>query len=914
MPLGPARQQTVLAVLLTELGTPVSFGRLIDRVWGNAPPQRARQTLHTYLSRLRSVLAGTDGQPLVRRGQSYAIEVDPAAVDLHRFRILSAQARGEADDDRAASLWAEALGLWQGAPFADLDSDWLAARATALEAERLAAALEHNDIQLRRGEHARLLPALMAAADAYPLDERLAGQLMLGLYRCERQADALAHYLQLRTRLTDELGHDPGQALQELHQRILRQDPSLAVTGPGEARGHPDNPPTGAMGDAKSQMPADMPGFTGREDALRQLDTALRSAGDPPSTVVIATIGGGGGIGKTTLAVHWAHRARDRFPDGQLYLNLRGFDPGGRAMPVDEALRALLELLQVPPSRMPSTLEGQAGMYRGLLSGSRMLVVLDNARDADHVRPLLPGSPGSTVVVTSRDQMAGLVAAEGARPIRLDALEDGQARQLLANRLGLERIQAEPEAVSQIIAACGGLPLALAIVAARAATRPGFPMAAFAAELADVRGRLDALAGADRATDLRAVFSWSYQALRQPAARLFRLLSLHYGQQIGIDAAASLAGTPQAQVRWLLTELAGAHLLTERAPGRYAFHDLVRAYAAELAESTDEASERDSALARLFDHYLHTGHRAATLITAKRPPKEPPHQRPGVVVSKLSAPVDANTWFGREWETLLATVQQAAAGGHHVHCWQIAWTIADYLERRGRWLDGLACNHTALDAARRLGDPAMQAVSLLNLALHHTHLRQYPQAHTHLREALHLRTAAGDQDGLSKVHMGLALVYDRQGCHADALRHSELALPAAQAVGNQARQVACLNGIAWQHAQLGNYDQCIAYGRQALAVPIEPGNRFRASTWDTLGYAYHRLAQYQQAVASYQRAVASLRELEIRFEEARSLARLADSHDALGEDAAARDARRQALGIFDDLGHPDATELRKKLE
>ncbi|WP_162907133.1 AfsR/SARP family transcriptional regulator [Allorhizocola rhizosphaerae] len=907
VPLGPARQRTVAAVLLTELGTAVAFDQLIDRVWGQAPPQRARETLHTYLSRLRSVLGDTQGQALIRRARSYTLEADPAAVDLHRFRTLAEQARSETHDHTAARLWSEALGLWQGAPFADLDNDWLRAIATSLEAERLAALVERNDLLLRGGEHARLLPELTAVAAAHPLDERLAGQLMLALYLSGRQADGLAHYRQVHDLLVGELGSDPGPALRDLHHQILRQDPVL-VANATDSLGSGSNP------DAPSQLPADIAGFTGREAALSQLDAVLGCPGDPPSTMVISTIGGCGGIGKTALAVHWAHRVRDRFPDGQLYLNLRGFDPGGQAMSPSEALRALLELLGVAPRQIPASVEAQAGIYRGRLAGAKMLVLLDNARDAEQIRPLLPGSAGSMALITSRNDLASLVAAEGARPIWLDALDAEQARLLLAARLGPDRLAAEPEAVDEIVAACAGLPLALAIVAARAATRPALPMSAFAAELADAGRRLDAFSGPDAATDVRAVMSWSYHALPATAARLFRLLGLHPGPDISVTAAASLADLPSSHTRELLNALAAAHMVTENSPGRYTLHDLIRAYAAELARTIDPEPDRRAATSRMLDHYVHTSHTAAKLINPRPTPVEPGPALPGAVVTELSSHVDADAWFRTERQTLLACVEQAAGTGHNRHSWHLAWAMGDYLERRGRWADVLAGQHTALTAARRLGELTMQAVAHQGLGLNYSRLGRHHEAGTHLRESIRLNASLGRHRGLMGAHLAMAVDCDRQGLHHEALDHNRLALGAAQAAGELSGQVGCLNGIGWQLAQLGRYDDSIAYCERALAVPIAHDHRFHADTWDTLGFAHQRLTRHEQAIACFERAVALFGKLGVRLYEAESLTRLADSHEALGDEPAARAARTRALGILDEIGHPDAERLRKQLE
>ncbi|HEX6686618.1 MAG TPA: BTAD domain-containing putative transcriptional regulator [Candidatus Limnocylindrales bacterium] len=882
----------MLAVLAASPGEPVSLTELVGRIWDGDPPDTALNVLYSQAARMRALLREHPAKIRRARG-GYVLDVDPGEVDLHRARRIAAVA-AESDPADSLARLREATALVPGEALSGVNGSWAEGFRETLHRERTGWLAARFAGELDGGHHELVLDELAVAVQTAPFAESLTASLMLALHRCGRPAEALVVFEDLRRRLRDELGADPSAELRDLHRRILDHDPALTL-------------PAAA---APSLLPAAISSFAGRERELSELDGLLQQA-DAPSLVAIV---GPAGVGKTTLAATWAHRVRDRFPGGQLYLNLRGFDQDDRALSGDEALQALLELLQVPPSRMPSTVDGRAGLYRSLLSGSGILVVLDNARDYDHVRPLLPGTPLGTVVVTSRDQLAGLAMAESVLPMRLDALADDEARQLLANRLGQQRVQAEPAAVSQIIAACGGLPLALAIVAARAASCPQFPMAAFAGELSDFRSRLDALSGPDRTTDLRAVLSWSYQALRPAAARLFRLLGLHAGPQIGIDAAASLAGLPPTAVRRLMAELTGAHVLTEYAPGRYTFHDLVRAYAGELTESTDTPAERASATAALLDHYLHTGYRAALLLSPGRRSLDLSRSRPYQgSVSELRTAADANNWFERERETLIAIIDRATADGHHERCWQIAWTVVDYLERRGRWREALACNQTALDAAHRDGDLTAQATFFNNLGLNHTRLGQYSQAHACRQEALRLATASGDHTALRHTHMGLALLYNQQGRHAESLHHNEIALAVTLAAGDDTEQVGCLNGIAAQHAALGDYDRCIAYSHKALAIPVQPGNRFRASAWDTLGYAQHRLARHPQAVTSYKQAIASFREMGIRHLEARSLARLANSLDALAQHEAAQDARQQALAIFDELDHPDAIELRKKL-
>jgi DNA-binding SARP family transcriptional activator len=910
VPLGSARQRTVLAVLLVEPGVAVSFDQLVDRVWGPAAPQRARQTLHSYLSRLRGVLGPAGGPPLVRRGHGCALEVAETAVDVHRFRGLAAQARAAGDDERAAELWCEALGWWRGAPFADLDSDWLQLVGVGWQAERLAAVLDRNEVLLRRGEHARLVPELSTAAAEHPLDERLAGQLMLALYRCGRQADALACYRRVHDRLVAELGSDPGPALRQLHQRILRQEepaPPAPVVVAGAAAEAVEAHP------APAQLPADVAGFTGRVGPLRQLDALLAAGAElaadqgAASTVVVSAIGGCAGVGKTALAVHWAHRVADRFPDGQLYLNLRGFDPAGQALDPARALRVLLELLQVPPQQIPTSLPALVGLYRSRLAGVRMLVVLDNARDAEQVRPLLPGSPGSMALVTSRDQLAGLVATEAAHPVRLDVLDDAEARLLLTRRLGPERVAAEPAAVEVIVRACAGLPLALAIVAARAATHPDFPLSAFAAELADAR--LDALSGPDTATDVRAVFACSYQALSPPAARLFRLLALHPGPDIGLPAAASLAGAPAPQARRLVAELTTAHLLAEPTPGRYTFHDLLRAYATELAEV-----ERPEATERLLDHYVHTAARAAHLINSYLRPVTIAPPRAGVVPTELSTPEQATGWLATERPALLGLLDRAAGAGHDRHTWQLAWALRDFLDRRGHWHDLLAIQQAALTATQRLADQEMQALAHRNLSVTYRHLGRFSAVETHLRQALVLYEAIDDLRGQAMLHVGSSIECDRQGRYQAGLSHTQRAAELYRGLGDPVGEAVSLSNSGWFHTKLGNHRQALVTCRQAAATLKEHGHHTgEAHAWDCLGVAHHRLGERAQAVECYQRAVALFHRVDHRYPEADSLTRLGEVHHDAGDPAAARDAWQRALEILDEIGHPDADDLRKRL-
>jgi tetratricopeptide (TPR) repeat protein len=662
-------------------------------------------------------------------------------------------------------------------------------------------------------------------------------------------------------------------------------------------------------------LPPAVRGFAGRRRELAALDAFLPGdAPSEPATVAVSAVSGTAGIGKTALAVFWAHRVAGRVPDGQLYVNLRGFDPTGSALEPAEAVRGFLDAFGVPANRIPASLEGRTGLYRSILTGRRVLVVLDNARDPEQVRQLLPGSPGCLAIVTSRNQLTPLVVTEGAHPLTLDLLPTVDAGDLLANRLGTGRVAAEPDAVAEIIARCARLPLALAVAAAHAATHPDHPLASLAAELREATGGLDAFDGGDAATDVRAVLSWSYRALSAEAARLFRLLGLKPGPDISTAAAASLAGLPLPRARRLLTELTRAHLLTEHAPGRYAFHDLLRAYATELAAIHDTDQARHDALHRILDHYLHTADTAATLRYPfrDRTDLEPP--RPGVTAEDLTDRAGALAWFGTELATLLAAVDLAGRFGFDTHICRLSHNLVAILDGRGHWNDVLTCQHAALAAAGRLADRSAQAEAHRHLAGAYLRLGRADDAHTHLRLALDLQEALGNEVGQANCHYYLAMLWEDDGRHAEALRHAERALELYRAVGHLVAQAQTLNAVGWCHTQLGDHRRALVHCRQALALQREIGDQAgEADTLDSIGYAYHHLGRQADAHTCYQQALVLHQQLGDRYRQAETLTHLADSHRVAGQILAARERWRHALAILDELGHPDADQVRAKL-
>jgi DNA-binding SARP family transcriptional activator len=600
-----AKQRMLLAALLLRAGELVTLDQLAEAIWGDALPDDPRKVVQTYISRLRHLLG--DAGPIHSQPEGYVLTVARDEVDLGRFEMLLEQARETADSGdrhREAALLREALGLWRGEPLADMSSAALHREVVARLAEQRLEALHRRiDAELALGRHAELVAELRALTERHPLREQVWAQLMTALYRCGRQADALAAYQRVRRLLAEELGMDPGPELRALHQAILTGDPALMVPVTSARRG---------AWVGQFQLPVDVADFVGRVGLIDQVTSLL----DDDRRVLIVALSGPAGVGKTALAVHVAHRLVGRFPDGQLYVDLHGAAAGPRPLQPLEVLGRFLRALGMEPAAVPASLEEASGAFRSWVAGRRVLVVLDNAADAAQVVPLLPASAGCGVLVTSRRVLAGLA---GAAHRHLDGLADAEVLELLGCLAGQERMAAEPEAAAEVARCCGSLPLALRIAGARLAARPAWPVRALAERLADQERRLDELEMGE--VGVRASFQVSHQQLHcsddpvdREAAGAFGLLGMLHGPEVGAPVAAWLLDASEPAAERVLERLVDAQLLQTPAPGRYRLHDLLRLYARELAHQHHPGPARAAALTRALGFYMASAWRTLALL------------------------------------------------------------------------------------------------------------------------------------------------------------------------------------------------------------------------------------------------------------------------------------------------------------
>lgn len=910
-PIPPGKQRVVVAALLLSQGHALTPDELAELLWPSGPPPSGRVTVQNYVKRFRRALGDSDHALVTTRADGYLLRAPAQSLDASRFEIMAAQGREAlrgGQHAQAATGLQEALSLWRGRPLADVPCDYLVMQhAPRLEEVRLQALEDRIEADLRCGRPTGLITELRGLVTAEPLRERLHWLLLLALYAEGRQADALAAFRHARRVLIEEIGVEPGAELQRLHERILAGDPALAeavTMYPAAATGPPVIP---------RQLPAALTYLAGREPELRRLDAMAAGASGPAAMTVIAVVGGAPGVGKTALVTHWARQVAGQFPDGQLYLNLCGFAPDAAPLSPAEVLGLFIEALR-PAAAVPSGLGARVSHYRSLTAGKRLLIVLDNARDAPQVRSLLPGSPGSMVVITSRDWLGGLAVTEGAELIGLDVLGRAEAEALIASRVGAARAAAEPGAVTEIAELCGRLPLALAVVAAKAAARPGLPLATLAAELRDPGGRLDALDAGDPAASARTVLSWSYTRLMAPEASMFRLAGMHPGPDAGVTALASLAGVPARQALVMLEELERVSVAAQTAAGRFAMHDLLRAYAREQAQAQEPARLRHAATARLLDYYLHAAHAMSLRLYPPRPAITLAPPAPGVLTEGLGSYEEAWAWAEAEYPALLGVVTLAARDGFPAHAWQNAWAWETFLSRRGRWDELGDIQRLGLDAARRSGDPLGQAHTTCGLGWTFVLQGDYERGREHLAAAARLFGQLGDASGEARACIRAGNALWRQHRHAEARQSAERALVLFRACGDRVGEAGALNNIGMHHIHLGAYADGLEHCQQGLAIFRELGyRRGEANALDSLGEAYRQLRRTADAIACFQQSLSAFRELGDRYGQAEILTHLAAARQTDGDASAARACLRQALAIFAELHHPDAARVSAQL-
>ena len=928
--LGGPRRRAVLGMLAKRVGQAVSRSELIDGLWGEEPPDSAVNSVHVYVAGLRRALEPhrahrAPGQVLSASGPGYLLRLEPGQVDAAALDHHLAQARGSlAADDRAGAARAldAAQGLWHGAPLAGIPGPWADIERVRLDELRLTSIEERVEVMLALGGHHQAVAQLAALIREHPLREKFRGQFMMALYRCGRQADALAEFAAARHVLAGELGIEPGPGLRRLHQQILAADTGLDWrTAHGTAAG-PDSPALPGPLQAAPvprELPADVDAFTGRAGELAQLDRLLtawsqaarqRPQGAGPAAVVICAVAGSAGVGKTALAAHWAHRVRDAFPDGQLCVNLRGYDPGEPVAAAD-ALAGFLRALGVAGRDIPADLDERAARYRSMLDGRRMLVLLDNAASAEQVSPLLPGSPSCFVVVTSRDSLAGLVARHGARRLDLDLLRPADAVALLRALIGA-RVDADPSAAATLAAQCARLPLALRVAAEFAAARPGLTLAELVEELAGERRRLDLLdAGGDPRTAVRGVFSWSYRHLPAAAARMFRQIGLHPGPDLDAYAAAALAAATLDRARDLLGVLARAHLIHPARPGRYGMHDLLRAYAADLAATQDAAENAagtaggngQAALTRLFDYYLAAAAAAMDVLVPVERDRRPRIRPPATPVPPVADHAAALAWLDAERATLVAVSGHTAGRGWPSHAAHLSSIVRRYLETGGHYTDAVTIHSRARRVAADAGDLAAEAQALNNLGLISTRMGQYLQAGQHLRQSMALFSTAGDRSGAACALTNLAFAQWRQGRYAEAALHCQQALALFREIGERASEAHGLNSLGLIEWQQGRYPQAAGHFHQALTLFRAFGDRSNeAHALGNLGMVSGRLGSCSRAAGQLKQALALLREVGDRSGAASVLTDLGSVACRQGHYQEAARHHQQALALFREIG------------
>lgn len=889
-----AGRRAVLGLLGLAADRPVSRAELVDAMWPGGPPHSAVNIIQTHVRHLRKLLEPdrpprAPGSLLSSVGDGYVLRTQDCDLDVLTFRARvneAAAARQGGDHANALALLDAALSLWRAhAPLADVPALAAHPPALALVEERFAALAAKGEMLLTAGAVDEAVGLFEQIAHARPLDEAALARLIRGYDAAGRRATAVSTYHEVRRTLARELGIDPGPELIAAYDALLANDPGGR---PGRAQRRK----------VPATLPGDVPDFVGRQHELDDLDRILLRADG--TAVPIAMVSGTAGVGKTALALHWAHRARAHFPDGHLYVDLQGYAPQ-QPLSGTDAVARLLFALGLPAHEIPLRTADRVTRYRTELSGRRVLIVLDNASSVEQVRPLLPGAESCAVLVTGRDPLGELVARHGARRVDLGLLPMPDSLDLLRRLIG-DRVDREPAVGEALVAQCVGLPLALRVAAELAAMERTTPLPYLVSELADRRRRLGMFDSIGYSVS--AVFSWSYQHLPAAAARVFRLLGLQFGPTISLNASAALAGRTPDDTRAALTLLARAQLVHQTGPDRYGMHDLLRAYATVLAHEDVMPAGQASARRRLVDHYLQTAHAAGEML-GYRDPIEVPPPGPGVPPAAFADRDSALAWFSAEHQTLMAAVDSA----DDTHTGYLARTMSTYLEQRGHWRDWAATQHAALDAAQRLDDRPGVAAAHSELGRANARMGRYAEADRLLHRAVALFEDLGDPLGQAHCHNNLILVHERRRDFHRALGQATRALRMYRAAGNPVGEARALNNIGWCNTQLGRYADAVRFCERALARQQEIGDRSgESSTLDTLGLVHHNVGRHQQAITCYERARDIYRESGDRFNEASLLTNLGDTAHASGAPTTARDAWQHALDIYLELGHTAAAD------
>ncbi|MGW5659553.1 BTAD domain-containing putative transcriptional regulator [Streptomyces sp. NPDC003758] len=936
---GSPQQRALLAALLMREGRTATASELIDALWGDDPPPRALAAVRTYASRLRKVLS--PGVLLSESG-GYAVRLgEPRSLDLAAAQELAAEAekaKNSGDLCHARHVLNEALALWDGEPLAGVPGPYAEAQRARLEEWRLQLLESRLDMDLEQGCHAEAVSELTALTAAHPLRERLRELLMLALYRSGRQAEALAVYADTRRLLADELGVDPRPGLKELQQRILQADPTLAE--PSAPAPEPSATPV-----RPAQLPATVPDFTGRAAFVAELSEVLASA--EGRVMAVSALAGIGGVGKTTLAVHVAHQARSAFPDGQLYVDLQGAGP--RAAEPETVLGSFLRALGTADSAIPDSLEERSALYRSVLDGRRVLVLLDNARDAAQVRPLLPGTEGCAALVTSRVRMVDLA---GAHLVDLDVMSPDEALSLFTKIVGEERVASEREAALDVVAACGFLPLAIRIAASRLAARRTWTVSVLAAKLADERRRLDELQAGDLA--VKATFELGYGQLEPAQARAFRLLGLADGPDISLAAAAAVLDLPLEETEDLLESLVDTSLLESAAPGRYRYHDLVRLYARACAERDEHPpSERDAAMSRLLDFYLAT---AAGVYAIERPGDRlvdhlEATQYPGLTFMNRH---EAQDWLYAEAHTLLAFVQQCARGSTLRRAVDLLWAAKDLAESGANSKQYEVAAHALRDAADQADDPRARSRALTTLTNVHLVAGRFSQADEEARMAMELAHIAGDLAPSCWAANDRGIIALYQNRHSDGEAYLRQAIESFRLDENHAGEASALCNLSRIQLALGQVGSAVELAQQGIVIYDRLGHTLRGANGRyALGLALTGKGELDAAVDRLTEALEVFRDSRQRLWEGMTLFRLAEAHlaglrpakaaalaeqalavlrgiggewrrgnvltvlgralNGLGQTGRAQACWQEALDIFDQLGSPEAADVRLML-